>query len=145
MFHSAFQALTRTIACEDSPVCRDQGWDDRRKAGRALSGQSEEEAWPGSLSISPTAMKSHSKRIKLQMRRRAGGQVGSSNANRPEPKTSLGLILDELNLPAQIKHPILHLTFTIRYRSYLCCVFASVFSEHTSFVFSQHLLGNFFF
>lgn len=58
-----------------------------------------------------------------------GRQVGRSNANRPELKINLRSIINELNIPAQIRQPVLHLTFVsilFSYNFYLCvrvCVY----------------------
>lgn len=83
-----------------------------------------------------------------QKEQRTGRQVGRSNANRPELKINLRLIINELNLPAQIRQPILHLTFVSIFviTTFICVyVCVSMFSERIKYVFFQHSLGNFLF
>ena len=79
--------------------------------------------------------------------RRSRRQVGRWNADRPELKINLGLIINEWNLPAQVKQPILHLTFMSILIRYNVCVYMCVcliFRMYSVCIF-QHSLGNIFF
>ena len=74
-------------------------------------------------------------------------QVGRWNTDRPELKINLGLIINEWNLPAQIKQPILHLTFVSILIRYNVCVYmwmCLIFRMYSVCIF-QHSLGNIFF